>query len=84
MHDFISLFRLVHCIYPVLQAIKALNTVDAVDENDRIDTLPVYIQQVLGAIVACTIVQAHSDVELRIASVQVDHQISRLLMHKLL
>ena len=84
MHDFISLFSLVHCFNPVLQAIKALITVDAVDENDRIDALPVYIQQVLSAVIACTVIQTHSDVKLCVVTIEADQQISRLFMHKFL
>ena len=84
MHYFISLFCLIHCFYPVLQAIKALNAVNAVDENDRIDTLPVYIQQVLSAVIACTVIQTHRDVKLCVVMIQADLQISRFLMHKFL
>lgn len=84
MHDFIFLFSLVHCVYPVLQAIKALIAVDTVDENDRVDALPVYIQQVLSAVIACTVIQAHRDVKLCVVMIQADLQISRFLMHKFL
>ena len=84
MHDFIFLFSLIHCVYPVLQAIKALNAVDTVDENDRVDALPVYIQQVLSAVITCTVIQAHRDVKLSVVMIQADLQISRFLMHKFL